>query len=156
DKHELRSFSCYSPVAMASIGQIRDSELRSRCLVIPMQRAKNGEVKKGWDSTNLGHEKDLARKLVRWVEDNAVQISPRPSSMPGDVYGRLADNWRPLFAIAEAIGSEWLNHCKDALGLARAAEIKRDEDNQKARLLSDIREMFTERALTPDDYVLST
>ena len=155
DKHELRSFSCYSPVAMASIGQIRDSELRSRCLVIPMQRAKNGEVKKGWDSTNLEHETELARKLARWVKDNSEKVTPRPSSIPRDVYGRLADNWRPLFAIAEAVGGKWLKHCKDALGLARATEAKREEDNQKARLLADIREMFKERALTPGDYVLS-
>lgn len=155
DKHELKSFSCYSPVAMASIGQIRDSELRSRCLVIPMQRAKNGEVKKGWDSTDLEHETELARKLARWVKDNSDKVSPRPSSMPRDVYGRLADNWRPLFAITEAVGGEWLNHCKDALGIARATEARHDEDNQKARLLADLKEMFKERALTPDDYVLS-
>jgi Protein of unknown function (DUF3631) len=140
---------------MASIGQIRDSELRSRCLVIPMQRAKNGEVKKGWDSTDLEHETELARKLMRWIKDKGDDVSARPSSMPRDVYGRLADNWRPLFAVAEAIGGEWIKHCRGALGLARAAEVKRDEDNQKARLLSDIREMFKDRALTPDDYVLS-
>jgi putative DNA primase/helicase len=156
DKHELRSFSCYSPVAMASIGQIRDSELRSRCLVIPMQRAKNGEVKKGWDSTDLEHETALARKLARWVKDNGDKVSPRPSSMPRDVYGRLADNWRPLFAMAEAVGGEWLKHCEDALAIARAAEAKRDEDNQKARLLADIKGMFEERALAPSDYVLSS
>ena len=155
DKHDLRSFSCYSPVAMASIGQIRDSELRSRCLVIPMQRAKGGEVKKGWDSTHLEHETELGRKLVRWVNDNGDKISPRPSSMPRDVYGRLADNWRPLFALAEVADSDWLGHCKEALALARAAEAKRDEDNQKARLLTDIRNMFNERGLAADDYVLS-
>ena len=99
-----------------------------------MQRAKNGEVKKGWDSTDLEHETGLARKLARWIKDNTGDwVSARPSSMPRDVYGRLADNWRPLFAIAEAVGGEWLNHCKDALGLARATEAKRDEDNQKAQ-----------------------
>ena len=155
DKHELRSFSCYSPVAMASIGQIRDSERQEPRLIIPMQRAKNGEVKKGWDSTDLEHETGLARKLARWIKDNTGDVKRCLSSMPRDVYGRLADNWRPLFAIAEAVGGEWLNHCKDALGLARATEAKRDEDNQKARLLADIREMFKERAGTPDDYALS-
>jgi len=60
----------------------------------------------------------------------------------GGVINRIADNWRPLFAIADVIGSDWPQRIRDAA----AALSPRDPDSTATTLLADIRAVFDDKA----------
>jgi hypothetical protein len=52
---------------------------------------------------------------------------------------RTADNWRPLFAIADECGGEWPERVRE---IARKAVKAAVEQSAKAQLLGDIRSIF--------------
>jgi hypothetical protein len=56
----------------------------------------------------------------------------------------LADNWRPLFAIAEVAGGDWPQRVRAAF-LVLTATVDLDAQGVGTMLLSDIREIFAER-----------
>jgi hypothetical protein len=58
----------------------------------------------------------------------------------GQLINRVADNWRPLFAIADIV--KWPKHART---VAHGAEAKKEDQSVGTRLLSDIREIFTTR-----------
>ena len=63
--------------------------------------------------------------------------------MPGNAFNRLADNWRPLFAVAEVAGGEWPKRAADAFAKLTGHD---DADAQGigATLLTDIRQPLTD------------
>jgi Protein of unknown function (DUF3631) len=63
--------------------------------------------------------------------------------MPDAAYNRVADNWRPLFAIAELAGGDWPKRCEN--GFFKVTS-KDDDDSSSIgiMLLSDIQLIFTE------------
>ena len=44
---------------------------------------------------------------MRWADDHAQAIGAIDPTMSEEIYNRVADNWRPLFAIADVAGGEW-------------------------------------------------
>jgi uncharacterized protein DUF3631 len=75
-------------------------------------------------------------KVYRWV--NEATLAPDPA-MPKGMRGRSADNWRVLFALADAYGEGWGERARlAALIMARGY---RDEDIV-VTLLRHIREIF--------------
>jgi hypothetical protein len=89
----------------------------------------------------LDELRDLARRLARWTSDFADAISTTRPVMPAGFYNRTADNWEPLFAIADVAGGEWPDR-------ARAAAVKLalvdtpDDRSTRVSLLRDIRAAF--------------
>ncbi|MGE0294785.1 MAG: DUF3631 domain-containing protein [Hyphomonadaceae bacterium] len=61
--------------------------------------------------------------------------------MPAGLHDRAADNWRPLFAIAEAAGGDWPARAVAAC-LALSAGVEREADSVGVALLRDIRAVF--------------
>src|SRR5262249_23000116 len=61
----------------------------------------------------------------------------QPYEMCG-LINRVADNWRPLFAIADLVGSDWPDRVRKA---ARSLAPK-DSDSIKTMLLADIKAAF--------------
>ena len=63
--------------------------------------------------------------------------------LPSGAFNRLADNWRPLFAIAEIAGGDWPQRAAAAFAKLTA---KTDADAQGigTMLLADIRQVFNE------------
>ena len=63
--------------------------------------------------------------------------------LPPGVVNRLADNWRPLFAIADLVGGGWPQRLAGEFG--RLNELT-DEDGQGigVALLADIRDVFAD------------
>jgi hypothetical protein len=59
----------------------------------------------------------------------------------GGLINRVADNWRPLFAIADLIGSDW----PDRVRKAAIALASKDSDSTKTMLLADIKAAFDSR-----------
>src|SRR5262249_44581177 len=62
--------------------------------------------------------------------------------MPTGLNNRLADNWRPLLAIADTFGPEWGRLAREA---AVAFAREHHDENAQVLLLQDIRDVFDAR-----------
>ena len=65
-----------------------------------------------------------------------------PSTPRWGIINRFADNWRPLFAIAEIAGDKWPKHVRT---IAHSAEAGKEDPSVRTMLLSDIRDIFAAR-----------
>ena len=83
--------------------------------MIRLERAKPGQLSARFDSRRTDKEKELCRKIVRFCADNSEQLATIDPQLPEGVFNRLADKWRPLFAIAEIAGGGWRERCAEAL-----------------------------------------
>jgi Protein of unknown function (DUF3631) len=140
DKLELREFSVFAAVAFAANGRLAD-DLEQRSIVIEMQRRRADE-----DVTELREDRceqlrNLARMCARWADDFADMICDHDPDM-GGLINRVADNWRPLFAIADAIGSDWPSRAREAA----ASLMPREVESIGPMLLNDIKSVFDDRA----------
>ena len=107
--------------------------LADRSIPIDLKRKLASEVIESFRVDRVGHLEVLARKAARWAADNAVQIAAADPDMPPGVHSREADNWRPLFAIAEAAGGEWPRRARAAATQAAAASETESHDRAPAR-----------------------
>src|SRR5262249_17693113 len=64
--------------------------------------------------------------------------------LPEAAFNRLADNWRPLFAIAKTIGRDWPERAATAF-MALTASDDLDAHGVGTLLLSDIRQTFIDQ-----------
>ena len=133
DNNEITAYKTFCPVALAGIRDL-PATLASRSIVIQLKRALKGEVRKRFDSRHTDREKELNRKLARWAKDSFSSLQKSDPPMPPDLFNRQADNWRPLFSIAEAAGPEWIERAKAALVSLRCEE---SEDTAGIMLLED-------------------
>lgn len=84
---------------------------------------------------------NLARMCARWADDVGGEVAGHDPDMAG-LINRDADNWRPLFAIADLIGSDWPARAREAA----AALTPKDSESTGPMLLGDIRVIFDDRA----------
>jgi putative DNA primase/helicase len=144
DNHEVRGFRVFGPAVLCGIGALPGT-LHDRSIVIRLERAKPGEIQERFDSRHTEHERELRRKLARWVEDNRHAFESRDPKMPQGAFNRLADNWRPLFVIAELAGGDWPRRCAEAF-----AKLTRNDDLEAqgvgTTLLIDIAAIFAEKS----------
>jgi hypothetical protein len=148
DDYEPRQFSTWAPAAIAMIGQL-PATLDDRSVRIRLRRRKPSERIDGFRSDRADHLKELARKAARWTADNAAEFASADPDM-GALLNRAADNWRPLFALADAAGSEWSTLVRQ---VAQGTEAAREDQSVTIKLLSDIRETILSR---PGDRIGST
>ena len=150
DSNDLREFGCYTPFALAAIGKL-PSQLHSRSNIIRLSRARKEEIKKRsfFDFEDVEYETELNRKLARWIADNRERIQSCDPKLPEHLFNRIADNWRPLFKIAETAGGNWHRRCADALVKLTTGED--EKENLRVMLLADIQQVFTgERTFSKD------
>jgi putative DNA primase/helicase len=142
DNHEVRGFRVHAPVVLCGIGPLPGT-LHDRSIVIPLERAKPGELHARFDSRHMEPEHELCRKLARWCADNSAALEASDPTLPSGAFNRQADNWRPLFAVAEQAGGDWPGRAAAAYAKLTATE---DVDAQGigAALLADIRQVFTD------------
>lgn len=143
DDFEPRAFSTYSACGIALIGKL-PATLADRSVPIDLQRRRPDEAIKAFQFDRTDHLDQLARQAARWAQDNADHVRGADPDIPDGVFNRAADNWRPLLAIADAVGGEWPGRARRAVQCVAAAA---GDDNQSARvtLLADIRAIFAER-----------
>ena len=111
DDLEPREFNVFGPAAIAAIGRIPGT-LPDRSIAITMRRATPKERPQPIRAATEGEGAMLARKAARWAVDCNIQIDADPH--PSLLANRSADNWRPIFAIAEAVGADWPQRLTEA------------------------------------------
>jgi putative DNA primase/helicase len=137
EKLELVEFSVFGAVAYARNGKIPD-DLEQRSIVIEMQRRRPDEMLAELREDRCESLLNIARMCARWADD-AVIDDYDPDM--GDLINRTADNWRPLFAIADLIGEDWPERAR----LAAAELAPRESDSIGTMLLADIQAVFNEK-----------
>jgi hypothetical protein len=142
DSNQVRGFQVYAPAVLCGIGSLPGT-LYDRSIVIRLERAKPGELCGRFDSRHTDRENELCRKLARWCADNAARFESCDPALPQNAFNRVADNWRPLFAVAEVAGGNWPGRAAAASAKLTSHE---DEDAQSSgvMLLADIRRTFAD------------
>src|SRR5262249_24082015 len=97
-----------------------------------------------FDPAFVEAEKVLCRKLARWCKDNRDRISAIDPTLPEKAHNRLADNWRPLFKIAEIAQGDWPEFCAKAFEYLTGGN-EDDTDGTRLHLLADIKEILKTR-----------
>jgi putative DNA primase/helicase len=140
DNHEVRGFRVFGPAVLCGIGALPGT-LHDRSIVIRLQRAKPDEVQKRFDSRRTDRERELCRKLARWCIDNWGRLECCDPVLPEGAFNRLADNWRPLFALSEIAGGDWPKRAAVAFNKLTQHE-DLDAQGMGVMLLSDIQQIF--------------
>jgi hypothetical protein len=133
-----QDYSTWAPKVLAPIGALPDT-LEDRSIKVELRRkpeqVKVADIPDGW--AYLG----LHRRCKRWAADNFEKLRYHKPVIPKSVDDRARDNWRPLLAIAELVGSRWPETARDAcleISRNRAA----DDEDALVLLLKDMRELF--------------
>jgi len=71
-----------------------------------------------------------------------VHLRAADPEIPPQLHDRASDNWRPLLAIADAVGEPWPARARHAA--VQLSGNKRNAETPAAALLADIRDVFTE------------
>lgn len=142
DGYEVRGFDVFAPVVLCGIGAI-PATLHDRSIRIGLRRAKRGEVQDRIDSRRTQREAELCRKLARFCADSYSLLEDCDPVLPPNVFNRLADNWRPLFAVAEIAGADWPTRASHAFAQLVIKE-ESDAHGEGTMLLMDIREILKE------------
>jgi putative DNA primase/helicase len=150
DNNEVRGFAAYAPAVLCGIGAL-PATLHDRSIVIRLERAKRGELQARFDSRHTEAEQEHCRKLVRWCADNRAQLEECDPPLPDGAFNRVADNWRPLFAIAEVAGGDWPQRCAHAF--AKLTSNDADADSLRMMLLADIRQVFASERMFSKDLI---
>jgi hypothetical protein len=118
--------------------------LESRAIKIELRRKGLNERVESLPDGNSEVFDRLRRQCVRWAQDNAARLTGARPDLPVELNNRAADNWRPLVAIADAVGGKWSKLARDA---AKKLNAKNKDDSWGVTLLRDLFHLFeaTER-----------
>ena len=143
DDYEPRRFRTWGAKAIALIGKL-PATLESRAIHLELCRIGPGETITPIRSDRLQHFEPLARQAARWAEDHVDELKLSDPDMPAVVTGLRADNWRHLIAIADVVGGIWSGRARKAAETLSAGRL---EETAGIMLLSDVRDIFTERGI---------
>ncbi|MDF0605749.1 DUF3631 domain-containing protein [Neisseriaceae bacterium TC5R-5] len=136
-----RAFSVWGAKALSGIGKLPET-IMSRAIVLSMRRKMKGE-----QASNLRHAEPEAFHLIkcqfaRWAEDCGEAFAKARPVQEG-LSNRNADNWEPLFALADLASAHWPKFARQA-----AFKLSGDEEDAPSlneELLRDIRAVFDQR-----------
>src|SRR5258706_7528245 len=154
----VRAFKAFAPAVLAGLGPLPGT-LADRSIRIPLLPARPEELAARFDSFRADIETVLCRKLARWTQDNFAALQACDPPLPATAFNRLADNWRPLFAIAQVAGGDWPARALTAFASLTTpvrtesppSLIKSENFSLQPSafsLLSDIRQIFAETGTT--------
>lgn len=139
DDHEPTHFSTWCAKCMAGIGHLPDT-VKDRSIIVPLRRKLTHEKVEKLRHIDPSLFEALASKCVRFTQDNMLALRSAKPELPEELNDRAADNWEPLFAIADIAGGRWPEASrKAALALAGA---EKESVSTNVELLRDIKEIF--------------
>lgn len=142
--HEVTTFNAWGAVAIAQIAKL-PATLADRSITIELKRKTVGESVGRFRRSEARQLKDVQRRCARWAQDNVSKLTLVPPVDVPALDARAADNWEPLFAIAEIAGVEWAARAIAAAEqLSTQARATERENDPGERLLNDIRGLCLE------------
>lgn len=140
ENHEPRFFKVWCPKSVALIGQLPDT-MADRSIEVRLLRRRRGDVIKRLRVAHLANGmEDVRRKAWTWGQSNLAALREADPYVPEELDDRAADNWRPLYAIADLVGGGWP---KRARGASMRLSLGRSEDETPGVLfLGDVRGVF--------------
>ena len=117
DSHEPQAIPCFAARAIAMIGR-PPATIVDRSLVIGLRRKRADEsvARMRLDTLDETH-RETRRRWRRWADDHAATIREAAAALAEDaipaalVSDRARAHWRPLLAIADAVGGELAGAC---------------------------------------------
>jgi hypothetical protein len=144
DQHEVKEFATYCPKVIASIGELPET-VASRSLPIRLERAAAAEragLLRVRGDRIMGECAPLRDGLAAWAGANRETLADADPDVPSALGARQADICRPLFAIADAAGGNWLTRARaGVLACFAIAEAERPM-SEGAQLLADVGDAF--------------
>jgi putative DNA primase/helicase len=138
DGYEPRAFDCFSPAALTGIGKLPDT-LDDRSVKVKLRRKRRDEKVASLRLDRMEAFEILSRKAARWADDTRARLAEADPDMPPVLFNRVADNWRPLIAVADAAGGEWPERARR---VAEAAAAQDPDESARTILLADLRDLF--------------
>ena len=133
-------FSVWGAKVLALIGSL-PATLKDRSITVSMARRMEHEAVESLSQVSIDDELEpYAMQAARWSEDNFDELKALTPDRPEGLSDRAWDNWRPLFAIANAAGGNWPKRvrlaCRQLTGV-------QDEPEDTVLLLTDLRALFS-------------
>lgn len=139
DNHDVKKFSTWTPMVLASIGDLQPT-IMDRSVVITLKRKAKGETSKCIDVDLFDKVKSSREELLKWSNDHADDIKNNLVEPPYLGNDRTVDNWLPLFTLANQVSPEWRKKCEESYRLLNEHE---DEPELATLLLADIRDILS-------------
>lgn len=136
-----KEYDVFGPKIVARIGQMVPDTTESRCISIQMMRAKPEEVRERVRPALKNAFAGIRSRCGHWSEAAAPSLLNADPAMPSLFYGRVADKWRALFAIADLAGTSTGNAARKAA--ERLESTRLEETDPGTLLLEDIRSVLT-------------
>jgi putative DNA primase/helicase len=140
-KRYIETYRCWAALAWASIGPLFE-EMQGRAIILPLSPVLPEESRE-LDHSSPGRNEvliDARRQLAAWGPTITAPLDPK---IPEPLYSRIADNWRPLVALAELAGGDWPRRVLIAIEELRKVEHK---PSFHMRLFTAVRDAFDARA----------
>jgi hypothetical protein len=133
--------------AMALAGAMSEyhvpATIRSRAIIMQMQRAAAHEKVERWDRRNPPPEAaQLYQLLELWSEFVGERADELLPEIPEGIRTRDADKWAPLLTVAELAGGRWPDIAQAAAVAAVAAVAAQATPSRGIQLLGDIKAVF--------------
>ena len=141
-----KQFSTWSPMAIAMIKAPPDT-IKDRSLMILLRRKQSGEQISKLPREPLKSWYEIRQKCQRWCNDNKQKLEHAEPKMPKVGNDRAEDNWFPLMAIAELLGSNWPAYITNAM-LTIEGNKSDDDESIGVMILTDIRQAFADKKTT--------
>jgi hypothetical protein len=114
DNKKPTRFRTFAPIAMAGKGEVLPESVKSRSIVIRIQRRKGNETIEDFLTDFVALEAEKIREGIEsWSETESQVVNQLSPQIP--VKDREKELWLPLFKIAELAGQEWPGKVLEAL-----------------------------------------
>jgi len=141
EDHDPRAFSTWCAKAIALIGKLPGT-LGDRAIEVSMRRRTSGEHVTRLRQDRIGADcAELRQQAARWTDDHLQRLQGADPVVPDGLHDRAADCWRPLLAVADAIGGRWPALAREA---AAGLSGESSDDEAGTLLLTDIQMIFAD------------
>ena len=108
---EPRRWSTWAPKVFSGIGRLADT-IEDRAIIVKMVRRRKNEP---CERLRFGMTfEDIRRRALRFINDHKEEIQNNTPPVPDALHDRAADNWTPLFILADLAGGDWPKQGREA------------------------------------------
>jgi len=140
-----RKYSAWGPKIVAGIGDIKSDTTKSRAIKIPLKKKKKKEKVERFRSRKIDKITfDTNKKMARFATDNTdkfVEVMDQDPYLPKELDDRTANNFEPLFAVADLISKETGDDIRE-IALERMGAQVEEESSNTVLLLRDMKQVF--------------